>query len=307
MTLFRQLTAAAASALLLFSTPGFAQVAQSDLVTEAPEAAPAMWRVSDDDSTLYLFGTLHVLPDSETWLNEGIRAAMAETPVTVFEADTTGPAAEAELVRLIQTHGLNPQGVKLSDLLGAKRWRAFSKEARGLGFQPAMFEQQRPWLALLTLTTTALTKAGFNSEAGAEQVITDIAKTEGDTFEYLESLEDQILTLASLDDGAMLENFDASLLELGKLGAITQEMLEKWRTGDTAGLRALVLDELKTDAPAAYASLIVVRNERWRTIIGGILDGAGDHFIAVGAGHLIGDDSVVEMLRTDGFLVERVQ
>ena len=273
----------------------------------AIDGAPAMWRVSDDDSHVILFGTLHVLPRDLDWTTPAFFDAMRRTGTTMLETDVDGPAAAAQMEKLVSKYGLNQKGVRLSSVIGPARTKRLKALAGRLGVPMESLEPQRPWLALVGLTALAMQQAGFDADHGAEATVLARAKLEGDRIAHLERLKDQIRALASLDEGEMLANFDASLDQLDDFSAIANAMLTAWRAGDTDALEALVLGELRRDAPEAYDALIVRRNRAWTKKIDKLLRKDDDYFIAVGAGHLIGEESVIAALRRKGYAVERIQ
>lgn len=269
--------------------------------------APAMWRLADDNTEVLLFGTFHLLPTDLQWTTGAFDEAMARTEITYTEADVSSPEAQAALGALVQQYGLNPPGVTLSSILGAERFAKFSEVATGLGVPPAALEQQRPWLAMLSLSVLGFQQAGFNPQAGAESLISARAAEEGDDIRFLETAEFQIRTFGELPDEAILGNFDQTLEQLADLQLYADRMLTAWKTGDVDDLDEGFFKPLKTEAPELYEALLVTRNANWVDEIDDMMEGEGDYFVAVGAGHLVGEDSVVAMLRKRGYEVTRVQ
>ena len=288
-----------------------ASAAAANASAAAPVAtakqAPAMWRVYDEDSEVFLFGTFHILPMGVNWRTDYYRDALASTAITVVETDTESEPAQAELQRLVLKYGINPPGVTLSDRLGKKRAKQFIALAAELGVPVAALEAQRPWLALVSISTFALQKAGYAADYGVDKAVLEQARREGDKIAYLESLEEQISALATLDEDDLIDNFDATIEQFDDFEGFTEQMLTSWRTGDVAMMDEFILSELRDDAPGAYRSLIVARNEKWLISIAAMLAGEDDYFVAVGAGHLVGPDSVIALLQNAGYTVERVQ
>jgi len=269
--------------------------------------APAMWRLKDADSEVYLFGTFHVLPASVQWTTPAFDAAMQETETTITEADVTSPEAQAAMLGLVQKYGLNPHGVTLSSTLGPERAAEVERIAGSLGVPMATLEPFRPWLALISLGSVAMQSSGFDPASGVERVVIARAASQSDRIEYFETAEEQIKILASLDDEEMLANFDVTVEQFDDFKALTEGMLASWKAGDLDALEADILAPLRDTSPAAFRDLIVARNKNWVAKIAAIMEGEGDYFIAVGAGHLVGEDSVVDLLGERGFAVERVQ
>ena len=282
---------------------------QASVAANAPKVAagPAMWRVSDEDSTAYLFGTFHILPRDAKWITPAFEDAMRETGVTVTEVDAKSPAAQTEMTRLVQELGLNPPGVTLTALLGPTRAVRFSAIAERYGLKMSAFEPMKPWLAMISLSVAIMQKEGFDADSGAEEAVMERAAIEKDRITHLETAEYQIKALASLSEDEILADFDASLHEYEEFDVYSRRMLDAWITGDVERLDEETLSEIRRKAPGAYRILITERNANWAREIEEMMARDENYFIAVGAGHLIGAGSVVEMLKEKGYAVERVQ
>jgi hypothetical protein len=150
-------------------------------------------------------------------------------------------------------------------------------------------------------------KEGYSGESGAEKIILARAAAEKDAIGHFETAEFQIRMLANLSEDEILGDFDASLAQLVDFDAYSKRMLEGWTTGNVEALDKEFLAPLRDGSPAAYKALIVDRNADWTGQIDALMKGKGDYFIAVGAGHLVGDDSVVNLLEAKGYSVERLQ
>ncbi len=270
-------------------------------------AGPAMWRLSDADSEIYLFGTFHILPPSLDWTSATLDEAMTGTPITMTEADTDSPESQAKMAALVQELGLNPPGVTLSSQLGPERAKRMGLAAEKIGVPMAALEPMRPWLALLSLAVGAMQAEGYSSEAGAESIILGRAAAQKDKIAHLETAEFQIRALASLSNEEWLADFERSLEQIADFKGFSKRTLEAWRTGDLDSIDKEMIGPMRESAPGAYKTLMVDRNTNWVSQIEEIMSGSDDIFIAVGAGHLIGEDGVVEMLKRKGYAIERVQ
>lgn len=274
---------------------------------EEVRPGPAIWKMTDDNSTLYLFGTFHFLTEGIEWQTDLYREAMNDAEITITEVDTKSPEAQAAVAGAIQLYGLNPAGTTLSSTLGEERAAAFAEVAGQFGIPMPALEFYKPWLASLSVTISALQSIGFDPKLGVEEVVLGQAGLEGDEIDHLETPEEQIIAIASLDETEMLSNFDAGLDQFDQFEELTMRMMTSWQTGDLAALEKDIVGDFRNEAPDAFQKIFVERNENWVVVIKEIMAGEGDYFIAVGAGHLIGEDSVIDMLRDDGFEIDRVQ
>lgn len=271
------------------------------------ETGPAMWVVSDADTRIYLFGTVHLLPKGVTWETEAYRNAMAATTVTAIEVDTESSYARGSFSDLLREHGLNPSWQTLRGALGGERYSKLTDVAKRYGVTLAKMERYRPWFVMMMIDIEVMKANGFSRDLGVERNVIKRALSEGDRVLTMETPEAQVKALATLDSQEALEGFDVSLADLANFKGKMEPLLTAWRTGDVETLDKLSCADLRRTAPAAYRALIINRNANWVDRLSGWLKGKGTYFVAVGAAHLAGPDSVLAMLEKRGFKATRVQ
>ena len=266
-------------------------------------AGPALWKVADEDTTIYLFGTVHVLPKDVEWYDEDIAAALesADTLVTEIPADAMkDPALQASMM----TKATLPEGQSLRDLLSEED-RVVYEEALGkLGMPPASFDRFEPWFAGMTIAILPLMQKGYDPASGVEQVVEEAA-AETATRGALETADQQIDFFDKLPQESQIEFLMTSARDMDGLVAMMDEMVAEWLEGVADGL-AEIMNRGLTD-PVVAAALLYQRNERWAEWIDERLDEPGAVFIAVGAGHLAGEKSVQDYLRSREIEVTRLQ
>jgi len=271
------------------------------------QAAPAIWQINDEDSTLYVMGTFHILPPELDWKTPIYEAAMKDADNTITEADTESIEALAKVQALIGTLGMNEQGTTLSSILGEKRHKRFTAACEKIGIPASALEPFKPWLAMITVSVVALQKNGFDPEAGVDKAVTVQAIAEADKITHFETAEQQVEILASLDQSEMLANFDVSLDQIEDFEALSATMLTAWSTGDAEALAQTFVTPLQTESPDAFQKLLVTRNQDWANQVETILSGEGKYFIAVGAAHLVGEKSLFDLLSDKGITAKRIQ
>jgi len=302
-----------AAALLLASLQAAASPAPElrRSLPAAPTAAaqaPAMWRLSDGDSRIYLFGTCHMLPKGVAWSTPAYKAAMADAAVTAFEVDTKSAYAKATISALVYERGVNASYESLSGIVGADRFAKLKVFGERYGVSTASLQRMQPWLATTSLANAALRKEGFDHGFGVEQTVLADAKAENDKVAFMESAETQIKALAAFDGADMLATVDATIAQLGSVRETMEPMLAAWLKGDMATLDKLASADMRKLAPAGYRALLIDRNRAWTETIEEWLAKKGkNYFIAVGAAHLAGPDSVIVMLEKRGLKAERIQ
>lgn len=263
---------------------------------------PALWKVADEDTTIYLFGTVHVLPQGIEWYDATIANALEGSDMIVTEIKMD-PASETKLQQLSMSMGMLPSGTTLRSLLTPEQTTAYEAALSKIGAPPAAFDQLKPWLAGLTLSLIPLMQQGYDPNSGVEKVLLAKAGTKGQGA--LETAEFQL----GIFDGMPTEGQVAFLMEAAKgmdeVKPTLDRMVAEWAKGDADALAA-IMNEGMSD-PAVAEALLYSRNANWAEWIDTRLDKPGSVFIAVGAGHLAGTQSVQEYLAQKGITVTRVK
>lgn len=276
--------------------------------TTAPAASapiqgegPALWVIKDADSTLYLFGSVHVLRPTTGWASPRVEAAFDSASDIWFEI--SNPDDQAAVMPLIQQHGLSPE-TPLSSRLTPEENAELEAAAQAMGASAAQLQPMKPWLAALSLSVAPLVKAGYDPKSGVELVLKARAEAAGKPIHAFETIDKQIGILANLPDDVQMAFLRETLKDYENAVTMLDTMVEAWAKGDVATLDRVMVEEMKAASPALYQALLVDRNTDWANQIQTLLEGSGTAFIAVGAGHLTGDDSVQAILQKRGVTVE---
>jgi uncharacterized protein YbaP (TraB family) len=297
------------TAALLCGAPGaFAQ----DAAVVAPAAArsvvpatgrgPALWVVSDADSTLYLFGTVHVLRPDTAWGSARVDAALDASQNLILEV--SDPGDQAAVIPLVQQYGLSPAR-PLSSLLTPEELVDLDSAARTIGASAAQMDPLRPWLAGITLSLAPLLKAGYDPQSGVELILKARAAAAGKPVTGLETLDKQIGVLAGLSEETQLAFLRSTLEEYDEAATELDALVAAWAAGDVEAINRIGVVEMREESEEVYQALLVRRNADWADQIQTLLAGSGVTFIAVGSAHLAGEDSVQEILTDRGVQVTR--
>jgi len=273
-------------------------------VPPAEGRGPALWVIKDEDSTLYLFGTVHMLRPTTGWGTARVDAAFDSADTLVLEI--SNPDDQAAMVPLIMQHGMSP-AIPLSSLLTAGEIADLDAAAKTIGLSAAQLDQFRPWLAALTLAVAPLAKAGYDPASGVELILKARAEAAGKPVTGFETIDEQVRILAGFPQEdqlaflrSTLEAFEDATVELDRLVA-------SWAAGDVEAIESIGVQPMRESSEEVYQALLVRRNTNWANQIETMLEGSGTAFIAVGAAHLAGDDSVQEILERRGVDVEVAQ
>ncbi len=265
-------------------------------------ADPALWEVKGRDNTVYLFGSVHLLPAGGFTIGGALAEALEEAERVCLELD---PDAESDVEKTSITlaRAIDPEGRSLFDLLGDDADRV-RERAAAAGIDLAPFAAFEPWFAGVTVSLMALQSHGFDVEHGVEQIIQAAARETGKTGCGLETFDGQLGLLDSLPAGLQKEMLLQAIDEADDVEAIIEPMLEAWRNGDESGLE----DSLEEDFegyPELAEALIYERNRNWAVRVDEMLEGDDDVLLIVGAMHLVGPRGLPALLEKRGFPVER--
>lgn len=265
---------------------------------------PAMWVAKDFDSTLYLFGTVHLLPDDLTWQREDMREAFSKSGTIFFEVDT-GPKGQVDATVLTTSWGLRNDGTRLSDRLDNYQLNLMEAAANNGDLTIAALDGMQPWLAAEYLMFAAAQNAGLSADLSADEALKSRAARAGKNIIYLESLEAQIRASADLPEDIQIDILTETLEQFNTLGQDATEIADQWSVGGTDFLTAHLIRPMKSRAPEVFNSLLRDRNRAWSTKLSRFMEDSGTGFVAVGTAHLLGEDSLLSDLLEQGYTVKR--
>ncbi len=276
-------------------------------------SGPALWQVRDADTTIYLFGTVHVLPEGLDWYKPAIAEALTGADQFVSEIDTTqipemvpGEAPPPEMMALAQMQMQLAQlttGSTLRGMMTDTNRAEYEAAMTALGIPAEVFDGFEPWFAFMNMSQVALTQSGMDPSSGVERSLDRLVA--GKERAAFETIEQQLGFFDSLPMDAQLLMLDQTSEGLDEMGPMLQSMIDEWMAGDPDGLAAIMNDEMSD--PALFEALLTRRNANWAGWIENRMAQPGQVFIAVGAGHLAGEGSVQDFLAERGLTAERVE
>jgi uncharacterized protein YbaP (TraB family) len=268
------------------------------------DADPALWVVKDKDTTIYLFGTVHVLKPGLGWFDEAVKSAFDKSDELMLEI--VMPDDQAAMAKEMMPLAIDQSGKTLSSRLDAEELKAYQAALASLGITPAQFDMFEPWFPAITLSVLPLTKLGYDPEQGVEKLLTASAKKSGKPVAGLETLSQQLGFFDALPETQQIAFLNSVVKDLDKLGPQLDKMVGQWAKGDPDAL-AVTMNESLAATPELAATLLWDRNARWADQLKARMDQPGTVFVAVGAGHLAGDKSVQDYLKARGLVAKRVK
>jgi uncharacterized protein YbaP (TraB family) len=284
-----------------------AAVAAAPAAVGAPAAAqtiakPALWKLSDPDTTIYLFGTIHALPAGVVWLTGPVEAAFKASGQLVTEIPETDGK---EMQSAVMSNAVLPADQNLRLLLSPEDKAKLEASLTQFQLPVEAFDRFEPWYAAVALTALPLAKEGYSAETGAEETISEAAKKLGKPRMGLETAAYQLSLFDSLPMDVQKKYLHDVMDGLPKLSEELAGMIREWSAGNADKLAELVND--KEDDPRIAQVLLTGRNRMWAAWAKKRMAEPGTVFVAVGAGHLAGRESVLAMLAKAGLKAERVQ
>jgi len=266
--------------------------------------APAIWRVGDEDSTVYLFGTVHLLPDDLSWQRDDMRDVFAQSGTAFFETDHTGAAglrAQALATRL----GLRRDGRRLTDTLDNYQSKLLEAVANNGQLSLAALDSMQPWLATEFLTLSAARIAGLSADLSADEALKSRAARSGKNIVYFETPEAQLRQTADMPEAVQLELLTETMERFDDMDEMLLGIAQDWAVGDVEALETALIAPLDA-APDGYVQTILLdRNEAWANRLDRFMEGSGTGFVAVGTAHLLGEGSLIDALESRGYDVQR--
>jgi uncharacterized protein YbaP (TraB family) len=291
-------------ALIPGSNRAFAAEPAAAAAPATTDADPALWVVKDKDTTIYLFGTVHVLKPGLSWFDEAVKKAFDKSDQLMLEI--VMPEDQAEVAKVIMPLAIDQTGKTLSSRLDPDELKAYQAAMASVGLPPAQFDMFEPWFPAITLSVLPLTKLGYDPEQGAEKLLTAFAKKADKPVLGLETLSEQLGFFDKLPETQQVTFLNAVVKDLDKLGPQLDKMVLLWAKGDPKGLAASMNESMEA-TPELAKTLLWDRNERWADQLKARMAQPGTVFVAVGAGHLAGEHSVQDYLKERGLTAKRVK
>lgn len=282
-------------AFVLGLSPSLAQI-----VAPPRQAHPALWTVHGQKSTVYLFGSVHLLPPNLSWRDARIDNAIRSADVFVFETALDSDAAK----KFIAANGSLPAGQSLIALLPRESQADLAADMAAVHLEEERFDTMRPWVVTVVLETVRAARAGATPTSGVDFTIMADARSRGKPIRYFETFEQQMALLAPSDPKLELRSFEAFLKDFRSESQAFPDIVEAWSEGNQEKLAALTDKSLKEDS-ATRKFLVDDRNRNWLVPIRHILDDEeGTFLVTVGALHMVGPAGLPALLRARGYKVD---
>lgn len=266
------------------------------------DADPALWVIRDEDTTIYLFGTVHILKPGMTWFDEAVKESFDASDELVVEMIKPDPAV---MLKIVNDLAIDKTGVSLRDKLTAEDRADYEAALTGLDLPVASFDPLDPWFASVNISLIPLMRSGYAADQGAETALLGHAAARKMKITGLETPEQQLGFFDNLPEEVQISflNFTVDTIDEAVEGM--EQMVIEWANANVDALGELMNAGLEDKI--LHETLLVNRNINWAEWVDQRMDQPGTIFMAVGAGHLAGDSSLQAILAQKGLVVERIE
>jgi uncharacterized protein YbaP (TraB family) len=266
-----------------------------------------LWKIESGESKVYLLGSIHMMKEEQYPLAQAIEDAFEASDGIVFEADIDSlqdPARQMELM----TKGIYAEGDSLKHKISLSTYEEVRKRVISLGMPMEPFETFRPWLIALTLTVLEAQKLGFQAQYGLDIHFHGRAKESQKEIGALETVEFQIGLFSGIPEERQEAFLKYSLAELDLMAEVLGDLVQAWESGNIKELDSIFVQRMvgAEEWSDLVKLLVFDRNEDWVPKIEKLLASGKSYLVVVGALHLVGKGSVVDLLREKGHTIEQL-
>jgi uncharacterized protein YbaP (TraB family) len=258
----------------------------------------ALWEVHGKHNTVYILGSIHVLRPSDYPLAPAVLNAYGNANSIFMEVNLAEIDSQVMQTELLASARL-PEGKTLPVIMGDARYKRAQALAREVGVDLGIFDAFAPWFAAEAISQLQLQQLGFEPKSGVEMFFLERARADGKSVAGLETVHDQIALFDALSMDQQADYLVSSLEEAHDLPKEVDAMVHAWAGGDTQWFADQLKSEIGRD-PALYDSVLVARNRKWVPKIEALLNDDKNYLVIVGTGHLVGQGSVIALLKKDG-------
>ncbi|MDZ7628369.1 MAG: TraB/GumN family protein [Parvularculaceae bacterium] len=280
--------------------------ASPSLAKDRALPSPALWRVADADSEIYIFAAAPFLPAGEAWRSRAVAAAIDRAETIWFEAPSADPAAQAAAAKIFQNAGRYPEGRSLSEALGDNSASSLASATQAVGADPAAIDALKPWAAFVVLSAELDRKRGADPAAGVEAGVLLEAIGRQRPVKFLDTVEGALSVLTEMPESDQRALLGHLLADWPRQDERAPGVYESWRAGDTEALVAEAQAPLRDAAPAAYDRLVAARAVALADKVAALLDLSDEAFVCLGVALIVGEDGIVANLAARGLTVERM-
>lgn len=273
----------------------------------AAEDRGLLLKAHKGEQTVYLLGSIHLADETFYPLRKEMITAYENSDALVVEADILKAESDTTLQQQIMQESLYPPEDNLKNHLSADVYQQLQGWLKQRNIPEPIFNRQRPAIAMITLSMVEMQLRGLNPQLGIDRHFLLRAHENSKPVLELESVIEQLRMLNRLDNPDLY--LKQTLEQLAEMDEFVPRMKTSWKNGNIDALYQLVIAEGLEEHPefaSLYDALFFQRN---RTMAASIQKMSKNHsalFVIVGAGHLVGEKSVTDLLQKQGFEISQI-
>lgn len=269
-----------------------------------------LWKVSDENSSVWLLGSIHFADSSFYPLPSEIENAFRNSTALAVEMDISDSETQEKTAEEFLKEGMFTDGRTLKDVLPDSLWKTLDSISTTLGMKTENFLPMRPWMAAAIIASAAIASTGIQQELGIDMVMLDSAYAQGKEIIALETPEEQVESLSKSEgpeeaDG--IAYLESTFREYSKLNQMIKEVISAWKRADVVSLqKSLSADQNMNESEKRLNErMFNQRNKKMKKEILNFLENDKQVFVVVGVGHLILENNLLEMLSENGLKIQR--
>ncbi|MCP4252564.1 MAG: TraB/GumN family protein [Candidatus Scalindua sp.] len=267
-------------------------------------AESSVWKLDANNGSFYLAGSCHVLRKTDYPLPDEFESAYEDVDQVIFETDIDALMRQ-EVQLLLMSKGMYTGGETLEKKLSKESYDSLAKYCSDRSMSIELFQNFKPWMVTMTLLILELEKNGISSADGLDMYFHNKAKKDGKQTGGLEDVYKHIELVSSFD-----EEFDESIIEsfiqeAGELQVVMEDLIKSWMVGDEAGIDEFLAANMRKEFPKLYKKLLTDRNRDWIPRLETLIDSGKRTLVIVGVGHLVGEESVISLLKSRGYKIKK--
>lgn len=268
-------------------------------------AESSVWELDTDNGSFYLAGSCHVLRKSDYPLPEEFGLAYDDADQVIFETDIEALMSQ-EVQLLLISKGMYTGGDTLEKKISKESYASLVKYCNDRSMSIELFQNFKPWMVTMTLLALELEKNGITAADGLDMYFHNKAKKDGKQTGGLEDIYKHVELVSSLEEEFGESIIESFIQEVEELQVVMEGLIKSWRAGDEVEIDKHLSETMCKEYPGLYKRLLTDRNRDWISHLETLMDSGKRTLVIVGVGHLVGEKSVINLLKSRGYNIKKM-
>lgn len=267
-----------------------------------------LWKMKKGQTVFYFLGSFHLGTREIYPLNDTINEAYNRSEALIVELDISASTQQTQLQQLLLKYSLFPGSETIRDYASPELIEKVDSILNQYEMNIETLIKMKPWFLENLISVLELQKQGYDPKYGIDVHFLNRAAKDDKNIIELETAEEQIALLASTSLEVQLMSLEITLKELSSMPVLISELIKHWKNGDIEKFENLFFLEYQKDSSFKEVSekLLAERNINWVKKIDELLPSGATYFMVVGAGHMVGKNNIIELLRKKGYKIDQL-